>query len=178
MSAEQGDARHRQRQRAARAGHRTCLRPVAIATAGLVALVRLGAERRAQFLLDSRFDRAAHVFVDQLPQRDSLDIMRSGRVPGTWAHRAFLRWLPLPGGALVVNCTTGRMRLFSHTNRDAAQDDLGVLWNFLAMAAYETDAEAAKAVPRVAKYLVGWQRPGDFGFIAEQNGENIGAAWA
>ena len=35
-----------------------------------------------------------------------------------------------------------------------------------------------KAVPSVAKYLVGWQRPGDFGFIAEQNGEIIGAAWA
>ena len=43
---------------------------------------------------------------------------------------------------------------------------------------YEPDAEAAKAVPSVAKYLVGWQRPGDFGFIAEQNGEIIGAAWA
>jgi GNAT superfamily N-acetyltransferase len=62
--------------------------------------------------------------------------------------------------------------------RPAVQDDLEVLWDFLAMAAYEPDAEAAKAVPRVAKYLVGWQRPGDFGFIAEQNGENIGAAWA
>ena len=46
------------------------------------------------------------------------------------------------------------------------------------MAAYEPDAEVAKAVPSVAKYLVGWQRPGDFGFIAEQNGEIIGAAWA
>jgi len=43
---------------------------------------------------------------------------------------------------------------------------------------YEPDAEAAKAVPLVVKYLVGWQRPGDFGFIAEQNGEIIGAAWA
>ena len=62
--------------------------------------------------------------------------------------------------------------------RPAVQDDLKVLWDFLAMAAYEPDAEAAKAVPRVAKYLVGWQRPGDFGFIAEQNGENIRAAWA
>src|SRR5262245_36538729 len=62
--------------------------------------------------------------------------------------------------------------------RPAVEDDLEVLWDFLAMAAYEPDAEAAKAVPRVAKYLVGWQRPGDFGFIAEQNGENIGAAWA
>jgi hypothetical protein len=36
----------------------------------------------------------------------------------------------------------------------------------------------ANAVARVAKYLVGWQRPGDFGFSAEQNGEVIGAAWA
>ena len=62
--------------------------------------------------------------------------------------------------------------------RPAVQDDLEVLWDFLAMAAYEPDAEAAKAIPGVPKYLVGWQRPGDFGFIAEQNGEIIGAAWA
>ena len=62
--------------------------------------------------------------------------------------------------------------------RAAVQDDLEVLWDFLAMAAYEPDAEAAKADPRIAKYLVGWQRPEDFGFIAEQNGETIGAAWA
>jgi ribosomal protein S18 acetylase RimI-like enzyme len=62
--------------------------------------------------------------------------------------------------------------------RLAVQDDLEVLWDFLAMAAYEPDAEAAKAVPSVAKYLVGWQRPGDFGFIADQNGEMMGAVWA
>src|SRR6516162_9799950 len=62
--------------------------------------------------------------------------------------------------------------------RPAVQDDFEMLWDFLAMAAYEPDAEAAKAVPSVAKYLVGWHRPGDFGFIAEQNGEVIGAAWA
>jgi ribosomal protein S18 acetylase RimI-like enzyme len=62
--------------------------------------------------------------------------------------------------------------------RPAVQDDIEVLWDFLAMAAYEPDAAAAKAVPPVAKYLVGWQRPGDFGFIAEQNGEIVGAAWA
>src|SRR5437879_762227 len=62
--------------------------------------------------------------------------------------------------------------------RPAVQDDLEVLWDFLAMAAYELHAAAAKAVPFVAKYLVGWQRPGDFGFIAEQNGEILGAAWA
>lgn len=62
--------------------------------------------------------------------------------------------------------------------RPAVQDDLEVLWNFLALAAYEPDAEAAKAIPGVAKYLVGWQRPGDFGCIAAQNGDIIGAAWA
>ena len=62
--------------------------------------------------------------------------------------------------------------------RPAVQDDLEVLWDFLAVAAYEPDTEAAKAVASVAKYLVGWQRPGDFGFIAEQNGEIIRAAWA
>jgi len=62
--------------------------------------------------------------------------------------------------------------------RPAVQDDLEVLWDFLAMAADEPDAEAAKAIPPVAKYLAGWQRPGDFGFIAEQKGEIIGAAWA
>ena len=33
-------------------------------------------------------------------------------------------------------------------------------------------------VPSVAKYLVGWPRAGDFGFIAEQDGEIVGAAWA
>jgi len=62
--------------------------------------------------------------------------------------------------------------------RPAVQDDLEVLWDFLAMAAYEPDPEAAKAVPLVAKYLVGWQRSGDFGFLADENGEIIGAAWA
>jgi hypothetical protein len=60
----------------------------------------------------------------------------------------------------------------------AVQDDLEVLWDFLTMAACGPDAEAAKAVPSVAKYLAGWQRLGDFGFIAEQNGEIIGAAFA
>jgi ribosomal protein S18 acetylase RimI-like enzyme len=62
--------------------------------------------------------------------------------------------------------------------RPAVQDDLEVLWDFLAMAASEPHAEAAKAEPLVAKYLVGWQRPGDFGVIAAQNGEILGAAWA
>src|SRR5437879_13788243 len=62
--------------------------------------------------------------------------------------------------------------------RPAVQDDLEALWDFLAMAAYEPDAEVAKAVRRVANYLVAWQRPRDLGFIAQQDGEIIRAAWA
>ena len=62
--------------------------------------------------------------------------------------------------------------------RPATQDDLDVLWDFLAIAAYEPDGAAAKAVPFVAAHLSGWQRSGDFGFIAEIDGGAVGAAWA
>src|SRR5882762_4713874 len=62
--------------------------------------------------------------------------------------------------------------------RAATQDDLGLLWDFLAIAAYEPDPDAAKAVPFVAAHLAGWRRPEDFGFIAELNDVAIGAGWA
>jgi len=62
--------------------------------------------------------------------------------------------------------------------RPALQDDLEVLWDFLAIAAYEPDAPAVKAVPLVAAHLAGWKREQDFGFIAEHEGVPIGAAWA
>src|SRR4051794_16939371 len=62
--------------------------------------------------------------------------------------------------------------------RIASQEDLGILWDFLMIAAYETDVDAAKAVPFVAAHLAGWQRRDDFGFIAELEGVAIGAAWA
>jgi ribosomal protein S18 acetylase RimI-like enzyme len=62
--------------------------------------------------------------------------------------------------------------------RPATQDDRELLWEFLAMAAYEPDPAAAKAIPVVAAHLEGWKRPSDFGFIAERDGEAIGAVWA
>lgn len=62
--------------------------------------------------------------------------------------------------------------------RPATPEDLGILWNFLAIAAYQPDVDAAKAVPFVAAHLAGWPRPEDFGFIAELEGAAIGAAWA
>jgi GNAT superfamily N-acetyltransferase len=55
---------------------------------------------------------------------------------------------------------------------------LTILWDFVAIATYEPDANAAKAVPFVAAHLAGWQRPEDFGFIAERDGVAIRAAWA
>jgi hypothetical protein len=39
--------------------------------------------------------------------------------------------------------------------RPAEQDDLETLWAFLAVAAYESDAAAAQAVPIVAAHLAG-----------------------
>jgi hypothetical protein len=60
-------------------------------------------------------------------------------------------------------------------SRRATQDDLTILWDFLAIAAYEPDVHAAKAVPFVAFHLAGWQRSEDFGFIAERDGTAIGA---
>jgi ribosomal protein S18 acetylase RimI-like enzyme len=62
--------------------------------------------------------------------------------------------------------------------RSATRHDLGVLWDFLAIAAYEADASAAKAVPFAAAHLAGWQRSEDFGFIAEIDAVAVGAAWA
>ena len=63
-------------------------------------------------------------------------------------------------------------------SRPATQDDLTILWDFLAIAAYEPDADTAKGVPFAAAHLAGWQRPEDFGFIAQLDGVATGAAWA
>ena len=62
--------------------------------------------------------------------------------------------------------------------RSARQDDLDVLWTFLAIAAYEPDIAKAKATPVVAAYLAGWRRSCDFGYIAESDDLALGAAWA
>jgi len=62
--------------------------------------------------------------------------------------------------------------------RAAEQDDLDLLWEFVAIAGYEPSVAAARAVPFVAAHLAGWRRPQDFGFIAECEGGAVGAAWA
>jgi ribosomal protein S18 acetylase RimI-like enzyme len=62
--------------------------------------------------------------------------------------------------------------------RPAGQHDADALWEFLALAAYEPDVAAARAVPVVAEYLIDWQRPTDFGVIALRDTRAVGAAWA
>jgi ribosomal protein S18 acetylase RimI-like enzyme len=62
--------------------------------------------------------------------------------------------------------------------RAARQDDLDVLWRFLAIAAQEPRVAKAKAVPLVATHLAGWRRACDFGYVAEEDGRAVGAAWA
>jgi len=62
--------------------------------------------------------------------------------------------------------------------REAQSDDRTLLWEFLAIAAYEPSARAAQDEPLIATLLEGWKRPGDFGCIAELDGTAIGAAWA
>jgi hypothetical protein len=40
--------------------------------------------------------------------------------------------------------------------RPAREEDLDVLWPFLAIAAYEPDAATAKGIPAVALHLADW----------------------
>jgi hypothetical protein len=60
--------------------------------------------------MDGRLDRDAHVFVDQLAQRNSLEVLHGGRLPGTLAHGAFLRWPPARAAGWSCTSPTGRMR--------------------------------------------------------------------
>ena len=61
--------------------------------------------------------------------------------------------------------------------RPAVQDDLEVLWDFLAMAAYEPDGEAARAVPSVAKYIVAGGDPGISGSSPNRTAKSSVQPW-
>ena len=61
---------------------------------------------------------------------------------------------------------------------DAREFGAHDLWPFLALAAHESDAEAAMRVAYLQRFLAGWPRSGDFGFVAMQDDAPVGAAWA
>jgi hypothetical protein len=70
------------------------------------------------------------------------------------------------------------MRMNNVLVREARSDDLELLWEFLALAAYEPSSAAARNIPVFAAHLEGWKRPGDFGVVAELGGIAAGATWA
>ena len=42
---------------------------------------------------------------------------------------------------------------------------------------HESLAEVARICPEIMRYAENWGRPGDEGFVAEEAGEPVGAAW-
>jgi ribosomal protein S18 acetylase RimI-like enzyme len=63
------------------------------------------------------------------------------------------------------------------TIRRATAEDEGFLWEMLAEAARETSRAVAQT-PATARYVEGWGRDGDLGFVAEaDDGASMGAAW-
>lgn len=67
--------------------------------------------------------------------------------------------------------------------RQATCEDEPFLWLMLCYAAHmdeqRLDMSAARNAPMIAKYLEGWGRPGDLGFVAVDSMSNqpLGAAW-
>ncbi|MGD1859010.1 MAG: GNAT family N-acetyltransferase [Leptolyngbyaceae cyanobacterium] len=55
-------------------------------------------------------------------------------------------------------------------------EDQPILWEMLQYAAHESSLEALQH-PLLARYAVGWGRPGDVGYGAWQAATPIGAAW-
>ncbi len=67
--------------------------------------------------------------------------------------------------------------------RQATSEDEPFLWLMLYYAAYLEEQglgpSASRAMPALAKYVAGWGRPGDLGFVAVDStrDEPVGAAW-
>ena len=62
--------------------------------------------------------------------------------------------------------------------RPATGEDAAFLWEMLAETAQENSVRAVAENPGTAKYVEGWSRDGDLGFVAvSATGEPLGAAW-
>jgi GNAT superfamily N-acetyltransferase len=61
--------------------------------------------------------------------------------------------------------------------RTLAVEDEPILWPMLQVAAHESSLEAVRHQPCLARYVTGWGRAGDLGWVAEIDHTAIGAAW-
>lgn len=55
--------------------------------------------------------------------------------------------------------------------------DESVLWVMLMHAAHEASLATVKSNPDLVRYVGGWGRTGDLGFVVERDGFAVGAAW-
>lgn len=65
----------------------------------------------------------------------------------------------------------------AHLTRLLTSADRDLLWQMLAIAAHEADADAVQAQPALARYVNGWGRAGDLGLAALAGPGPVGAAW-
>ncbi len=61
--------------------------------------------------------------------------------------------------------------------RPLTVNDEPLLWHFLMLAAHESELQIVQSNSSLARYVTGWGRAGDSGFVAFEENEAIGAAW-
>lgn len=83
------------------------------------------------------------------------------------------------GRARDVLSEAGHEFVEAPTIRPATPEDEAFMRRMLAVAARVYDEAVAFEEPEISRYLDGWGRDGDVGFVAEDDsGEPLGAAWA
>lgn len=61
--------------------------------------------------------------------------------------------------------------------RPLTPEDEAIAWYMLVHAAQEGSLSVVQAQPNLARYVAGWGRGGDMGYVACQDHEPIGAVW-
>jgi len=90
---------------------------------------------------------------------------------------------PVPQSSVPLYRITNRPAHVEHHIRPLVADDEPFLWTALYHALHVppgADPPSPEIVrrPEIARYVAGWtEQPGDLGFVAEVDGEPVGAAW-
>jgi GNAT superfamily N-acetyltransferase len=64
-----------------------------------------------------------------------------------------------------------------YTIRTLTHEDEPILWEMLQYAAHESSIESVRQQPCLTRYVQGWGRMGDVGYVAMVNGIALAAAW-